>query len=89
MTDRPLEPRSTSNHSERAFVLMVVTLILLTPPVLLIFDTPVTIAGVPLLHFYSFAVWLAAIVAGRSLAGRMKEQDLPPESTTGAGSQGD
>ena len=31
---------------------------LLTPPILVIFDAPVLIFGIPLLHVYCFAVWL-------------------------------
>jgi hypothetical protein len=57
--------------SDRAFVLTVTTLILLTPPIVVIFDVPVLILGIPLLHVYCFAVWLAAIVAGGVLATRM------------------
>lgn len=78
MTNEPLEPRSNRSLGERAFVLTVVTLVLLTPPALLIFDTPVTILGIPLLHIYSFAVWLGAIGFGAILARHMNEQSPPP-----------
>ncbi len=77
MSDKPLEPRSSGSLPERAFVLAVATLVLLTPPVLSIFDVPVTILGIPLLHIYSFAVWLVAIVLGGIIAGRLRE-DSPP-----------
>ncbi len=73
MDDQPVEVRS-SRLAERAFVLTAVTLILLTPPILNIFDAPVFIFGVPLLHTYCFAAWLAAIACGRWLAKRM----VPP-----------
>ncbi len=54
--------------TDRAFVLTVATLILLTPPIVTIFNVPVLVLGIPLLHVYCFAVWLAAIIAGARLA---------------------
>lgn len=68
MAGGPVEPRREGRYADRALVLTVATLILLTPPILSIFDVPVTILGVPLLHVYSFAVWLAAIGCGFLLA---------------------
>lgn len=81
MSDKPLEPRSNGSLPERAFVLAVATLVLLTPPVLSIFDAPVTFLGIPLLHIYSFAVWLIAIILGAVIAGRLRE-DSPPAADT-------
>jgi hypothetical protein len=75
VTDEPLEPRSNDNLPERALVLTVVTLVLLTPPVLSIFDTTVAILGIPLLHIYSFTVWLIAIVLGGLIAARLRERE--------------
>ena len=71
MVDRPAEAKPEGRLAERALVLTVATLILLTPPILTIFDVPVTIAGIPLLHVYCFATWLIAIVIGGRLATRM------------------
>ncbi|MEO8669563.1 MAG: hypothetical protein ABI399_13665, partial [Bauldia sp.] len=70
-----VEVRS-SRLAEQALVLTALTLILLTPPILNIFDARVFFFGVPLLHIYCFAVWLAAIACGRWLARRM----VPPPS---------
>ena len=80
MTDEPLEPRSNDNLPERAFVLTVAALILLTPPVLSIFDASVTVLGIPLLHIYSFAVWLIAIVLGGLIAARLRDREPPASS---------
>lgn len=60
---------------ERSFVLTLLTLVLLTPPIIAIFNVPVLILGVPLLHVYCFAVWLAAIVAGARLAAGLRRDD--------------
>jgi hypothetical protein len=73
MADRPAEAKPEGRLAERALVLTVATLILLTPPILTIFDVPVTIAGIPLLHVYCFATWLIAIALGGWLATRMEE----------------
>ena len=77
MADRPVELRRESRYADRALVLTVATLILLTPPILSIFDVPVLILGVPLLHVYGFTVWLAAIVCGFLIAKRTTYDDTP------------
>lgn len=72
--------------SDRAFVLTIATLILLTPPIVIVFDVPVLVFGIPLLHVYCFAVWLAAIVAGGHLATRMaaaRSDFLPSDGAAG------
>ncbi|MCB1490117.1 MAG: hypothetical protein KDJ86_03975 [Bauldia sp.] len=70
----PPEARLT----DRAFVLPALTLILLTPPIVTIFDVPVFVFGIPLLHIYCFGLWLAAIIAGgllsRHMAGRGRDR---------------
>jgi len=77
MAEEPLEGRS-ARSSDRALVLTFTTLILLTPPILGIFDMPLLIFGVPLLHVYSFAVWLAAIACGCWLSHRTGSVQRPP-----------
>lgn len=57
--------------ADRALVLMFVTFILLTPPIIGIFDIPALVFGIPLLHVYCYATWLAAIACGGWLATRM------------------
>ncbi len=77
MEDRRLDTKS-SRLAERAFVLTAVTLILLTPPILNIFDAPVYFFGIPLLHIYCFAAWLVAIICGRLLTTRMVAPGAAP-----------
>lgn len=62
---------SEGRLADRTFVLTVATFILLTPPIIGIFDVPVLVFGIPLLHVYCFAVWLVAILAGARLAARL------------------
>lgn len=62
---------SVARLRDRSRVLTAATLILLTPPVLTVFDVSVTIFGIPLLHVYCFAVWFAAIAAGAILSRQM------------------
>ena len=68
---KPAESRINTRLAERALVLTVATLILLTPPILTIFDVPLTVIGIPLLQVYCFAIWLVAIALGGWLAKRM------------------
>jgi hypothetical protein len=79
---------------ERSFVLTLLTLVLLAPPIIAIFNVPVLILGVPLLHLYCFAVWLVAIVAGARLAAALRRDEAraarlgegaPPEAGPGEG----
>jgi hypothetical protein len=60
---------------ERSFVLTLLTFVLLTPPIIAIFNVPVLVLGVPLLHVYCFGVWLAAIVVGARLAAGLRRDD--------------
>jgi len=88
MNERPAEVRPEGRLAERALVLTAATFILLTPPILTIFDVPVTIAGIPLLHVYCFATWLVAIALGGWLARRMDRGDTaadPGEAHSGDG----
>ncbi len=46
-------------------------LLLLLPPYILIFDQPVSLAGVPLLPAYIFTAWLTLIVLAALLSRRI------------------
>ena len=61
--------------ADRSFVLTILTFVLLTPPIVTIFNVPVLVLGVPLLHLYCFAVWLGAIVVGARLAARLRDDE--------------
>ena len=54
-----------SRNGERLFALFLLGLLLLLPPVLLVFNRPVRVLGVPLLFLYVFTAWalLIALVA--------------------------
>lgn len=62
---------------EAAGLLAVVGLFLLMPPVVGLFATPVSLAGVPLIVVYLFAVWLGLVLAAARL-GRALEPTAPP-----------
>lgn len=63
--------RTPGRLTDRALVVPVATFFLLTPPILAIFNAPVLLFGIPLLHVYCFAAWLSAIACGGWLARRM------------------
>ena len=69
--------------AEKALVLAVATFALLTPPIIAVFDLPIVLLGVPLLHFYAFGVWLLAIITGGVIARRlMRRQAAQPDQPT-------
>ena len=74
--------RTGGRLADRAFVLPVVAFLLLTPPILGIFNAPALVFGIPLLHVYCFAVWLGAIACGGWLASRMVAEGEEPDSGT-------
>jgi hypothetical protein len=81
----PLTPEN--RLADKVLVLAIATLVLLTPPVIAIFDLPVSVFGIPLLHAYTFAVWLGAIATGGAIARRLMRREAatpPPDSPPGA-----
>ena len=48
-------------RGERHLALFLLGLVLLSPPLLSIFDRPGTLFGIPLLYIYLFAAWAALI----------------------------
>lgn len=72
---------------DAAAVLPFVAIVLLAPPLVLIFAAPVTVVGIPLMVAYLFGVWLVVIVTAFLLSRRLREaeqdhgQDIrPPDS---------
>lgn len=61
---------------DAAKILPVAAAVLLLPPFILVFATPATIAGVPLIVVYVFAAW-AVIVVAAWLVARRVEPDSP------------
>jgi hypothetical protein len=85
--ERPVP--SAARLRDRSLALTIAAFILLTPPVLTIFDVAVLVFGIPLLHVYCFAVWLAAIAAGALLAPRLMRADDDEQSARRPGPFGD
>lgn len=76
MTRRPAgDPESVVDLKWAVPVAMV---FLLMPPMLTVFDHPVLIFGIPLLHVYLFAVWFAGIAATAFLTRRLGGPDGGP-----------
>ena len=80
--DRPLRHRKAR---DRAAILPLVGAILLLPPIAVIFRVDATLAGIPLLVVYVFAVWAGLILAAAALAPRLSESDAAVEETVGEG----
>jgi hypothetical protein len=80
--------RGEGYQADRALALTFFTLVLLTPPILLIFDVPIFIFGIPLLHIYCFGVWLIAIAFGALLSTRLKDESAGPQSSADSDGRG-
>jgi len=57
--------------NERLVALFLLGTVLLVPPVLLVFNRPVRVLGIPTLYLYLFVVWIVLIFLGRVLANRI------------------
>ena len=66
--------------TDAARVLPVLGTFLLMPPVVLLFATDTTVAGVPLIVVYLFGVWLALIGCAAWLARRLRPR-APDEAS--------
>lgn len=85
---RGARPPDSARRLDLLRILPVLGVLLVMPPVLTLFDRPVTIFGVPLLVVYVFGVWLCGIVitglVARLAAGferRAGDPDAPGEET--------
>ncbi len=72
--DEPLRHRKTR---DRALILPLAGLILLTPPVAGIFHLDAKIAGIPFTVVYLFAVWALLIAGAAALSRRLRDGDDP------------
>lgn len=77
--DRPLQHRKSR---DRAMILPLVGLFLLTPPLASIFELDTKIAGVPFTLVYLFAVWATLIAAAALLSRQLRNapEDSAEES---------
>ena len=64
---------------EAASLLAIVGLFLLMPPVVGLFAAPVSLAGVPLIVLYLFAVWLGLVLAAARLGRALEATSAPGE----------
>ena len=67
---------SLDQLNERAFTLPVIGFLMLTPPVLLIFNDDTEIFGFPALYLYAFLIWVILIIAGRLMTKRLVKSEL-------------
>ena len=79
--------RRDTTH-ERLVALFMLGVLLLVPPVLVVFNRVERVLGVPLLYLYLFAAWalligLAALVARRIVP----EADTPPGTASADGAE--
>jgi len=72
--DEPLRHRKTR---DRALILPLAGLILLTPPVAGVFHLDAKIAGIPFTLVYLFAVWALLIAGAAALSRRLRDGGEP------------
>ena len=82
-SDRADEPLRHRKTRDRALILPLAGLILLTPPVAGVFHLDAKIAGIPFTVVYLFAVWALLIAGAAALSRRLRDGDdpgAPPEA---------
>ena len=72
--DEPLRHRKVR---DRALILLLVGVLLLTPPVAGVFQVEARVGGVPFVLVYLFAVWAALIACAAALSRRLRATDTP------------
>ncbi len=58
---------------ELSFILPFLGFFLFSPVLFTVFDVPITVFGVPLLHVYLFSSWLVLIIICFILTGRLSD----------------
>jgi len=76
LTDRAVLQRSYRKARDRSMALLLVGIVLLTPPVVGVSLIDGKIAGIPVPLFYIFIVW-ALLIAGTALLSRRLTNDEP------------
>ncbi len=71
---RSRDPRQESRIRDWSVALFIMAAIAFTPPLVMVFDRPVLVLGMPLLFIYMFAVWGALIF----MIGRIAVRDRRP-----------
>jgi|TARA_R110002094_G_C4824985_1_gene204964 hypothetical protein len=70
----------TGRKKEWSVLLFVVFLVALLPPVIMIFDSPRRLFGIPIIFLYLFTVWGAAIALTALGAKRSKTRETDSSS---------
>lgn len=72
------ERRPSKSRTDLLWLPPLIGVLLLTPPVLAVFDRPVTILGMPILFVYLFFVWFCGILL-TGFAARHAPDETPME----------
>ena len=83
MTRRAAPPLGHGQTRDRAIILPLIGLALLTPPLGGIFQLDLKIAGVPFTLIYLFAVWAALIACAWALSRRLGSGEPASAQETG------
>ena len=74
--------RDRSN--ERLVALFLLGLLLFLPPLLLVFNRPDRVIGIPALYLYIFVVWAGLIALSALISARIAEAETPADTAAGA-----
>lgn len=66
--DDDRDPRHESRIREWSFALFLFGVVAFTPPLILVFDRPTMLVGLPLFYIYIFAMWAVLIAVVRRIA---------------------
>lgn len=78
-TDEDRDPRHESRIREWSFALFLFGAVALTPPLILVFDRPAMLFGLPLFYVYVFTMWAVLIVVVRRIAAHGRRRAREPE----------
>ena len=73
----------TRSARDAAVLLPFVALLLLLPPIILVFSAPLSVAGIPLIVVYLYGVWAASVFVAFLVARRLEPADPGGQSTSG------
>jgi hypothetical protein len=85
-----------SRNLERCVALFILGVVLLLPPMLLVFNRPDRVMGIPILFLYIFLVWGALIALAAAIARSFAREEpptlapgeAPPPVSSGAAAAG-
>ena len=80
MDDRAGQDRIHRKTRDRAFIVLLLGIVLLMPPIAGIFEIEALVFGLPATLIYLFVVWAGLIIATAILARALMRSDTPPET---------